>query len=82
MKVTFMDAGREAKNPPDPAYPDGMDVDISKGASKACLVQLPYPAPRCGGMMVVCEECGMSAYLTVAGRADDPRSVKLGCKLQ
>jgi hypothetical protein len=81
MKVTFLDSGHEPKCAPDPAFPEGRDVDLSKGASKTCAADLPYPAPRCGVMMLKCERCGYSAAVTVAGRIDDPRKVTLPCKL-
>lgn len=58
MKVTFLDHSREPRCPPNPRYPDGIDVDISGGCSITCTVSLPYPAPRCGVMVVECEKCG------------------------
>jgi len=79
MKIVFLDSGREPKCPADPAFPDGMDVDLSHGASVCCLVKLPYPAPRCGIMSVRCEKCGLVNMVTVAGRRDDPRSIKMAC---
>ena len=82
MKVTFHDSGREPKNPPDPAYPNGINIDISKGAGVCCLVELPYPAPRCGQWVIVCEECNQANVVTAAGRPDDPRTVKIACRLQ
>ncbi len=79
VTVEFMDFGQSPECQPNPAYPNGIDVDLSHGAKRTCCVSLPYPAPRCGAMIVRCKSCGMSAALTVAGRQDDPRSVKLGC---
>ncbi len=76
-----MDAGREPKCPPNPAWPDGMDIDMSDGAERTCTVALPFPAPRCGLMMIECGICGLRAGVTVAGRRDDPRSIRLGCRL-
>jgi DNA-directed RNA polymerase subunit RPC12/RpoP len=81
MKVHFVDSGREPQCPPDPKYPKGIDADLSQGAAVTCIVQLPYPAPRCGLMVVECPRCGLRVAVTVAGRVDDPRSVKLQCKL-
>lgn len=60
----------------------GIDVDISRGASKTCETKLPYPAQRCGFYEVTCETCGLRVAVTTAGRADDPRSVKVACKAQ
>lgn len=79
-KITFMDSGREPKCPPNPAFPIGMDIDVSEGVTKTCKVTLPYPAPRCGAMIVKCLTCGYTAAITVAGRVDDARTVKLPCK--
>lgn len=80
IRVTFLDSGRNPVCPPNPDYPDGIDVDISGGAQRTCVVKLPYPAPRCGAMFIECDRCGTTAYVTVAGRVDDPRTVKLACK--
>lgn len=80
MKVTFLDSGREPQCAPNPAFPNGLDVDLSGGAAATCSTALPYPAPRCGAMIVTCEACGFTAAVTVAGRPDDPRSVKLPCQ--
>ena len=79
MTVEFIDSGREPKCAPNPAYPDGQDIDASSGAEATCTADIPYPAPRCGVMLVKCAKCGLRVGLTVAGRPDDPKSVKLGC---
>lgn len=81
MNVVFLDSGREPKCAPNPAYPLGKDVDISGSAAATCSTPIPYPAPRCGVMFVTCPVCGYSVGLTVAGRIDDPRSVKVPCKM-
>jgi hypothetical protein len=79
LKITFLDSGREPRCPPNPAYPDGMEVDLSFGGLW-CLATLPYPAPRCGAMLVECDICEIKIIVTVAGRPDDPRTVKVGCE--
>ena len=71
---------RKPKVAPNPAYPDGIDIDLSQGATKTCQVALPYPAKRIGYYVVVCEVCELRVGLTTAGRPDDPRSVRLACK--
>lgn len=81
MKVMWFDEGCEAKGSPNPAYPDGIDVDCSGGAEATCTQPLPYPAKRCGQYLVVCESCGKTIVITTAGRPDDPRSVKVACKI-
>jgi hypothetical protein len=81
MKVTWIDHGRDPKHPPDPDYLNGMDLDVSGGAVKTCLTALPYPAARCGMYVLHCETCGMRTVVTTAGRVDDPRSIKIACRL-
>lgn len=81
IDVKWIDRGREPTQPPNPKYPDGIDVDMSKGAGKTCQAALPYPAKRCGYWSVLCEKCGYTAIITTAGRRDDPKSVRLPCKL-
>ncbi len=79
LEVSFIDGGREPKCHPNQEFPHGMDVDFSKGAAKSCYADIPYPAPRCGIMKVYCTQCGITLGLTVAGRIDDPRSIKMPC---
>lgn len=81
MMVTWHDAGRDPQNPPNPAYPNGIDLDCSAGAQATCTEPLPYPAKRCGQYLVACATCGQRIVVTTAGRTDDPRSVKIACKL-
>lgn len=79
--VRWIDAGREPQNPPNPAHPDGVDIDASKGEGPACSTPLPYPARRIGAYVVACETCGARALVTTAGRPDDPRSLRMSCNL-
>jgi hypothetical protein len=78
--ITWNDHGREPTGDPDPRFPHGMDADLSRGASRTCAADLPYPARRCGFYSILCRRCSYSAIVTTAGRADDPRSIKLRCK--
>lgn len=81
--IKFIDAGREPQVAPNPAYPEGKDIDATHGQLvRSCKVALPYPAPRCGAMAVRCRLCGLATAVTVAGRIDDPRSVRIACALQ
>ena len=83
FKVQWIDRRREPQCPPNPLYPNGIDLD---GASRlgiaTCRTDLPYPAKRCGFYYVECTICGSNAMITTAGRSDDPRSVHIPCKLK
>jgi hypothetical protein len=79
-KIDWIDSGRWPSQPPDPAFPDGCVLDVSRGCQQTCRVDLPYPAKRIGQYIIVCERCGTNAMVTTAGRRDDPRSIRLACK--
>lgn len=79
--IEWLDSGREPRCTPDPAYPDGKDVDATFCEHPSCRVDLPYPAKRCGAYVVTCNLCGMRAACTTAGRPDDPRSYRFHCKV-
>jgi hypothetical protein len=76
--IKFMSAHRKAKVAPNPAYPNGIDVD--SGKSPACLVVIPYPAECVGTWLIECKKCGVTVAITAAGRPDDPRSLMMPCK--
>jgi hypothetical protein len=81
-QIEFVPNGRgKARNPPDPHYPKGVDVDLTLGKSPSCLVKLPYPAPECGHFLIRCSLCDFSVVLTAAGRVDDPVQVEMPCEL-
>ncbi len=80
-QIEWVDSGRFPRNPPNPRYPDGMDLDISGGAERTCEAPLVHPTPRCGYYVVTCRICGFKTIITTAGRPDDPRSLKMPCKL-
>jgi hypothetical protein len=82
LKITWIDRGYEPKQPANPDYPHGIDVDLTGGdrLARSCKAELPYPAKRVGYYAVSCAGCGFRTIVTTAGRPDDPRSVKLPCK--
>ena len=81
LNVKWFDEGRDPVCAPDPSIPNGIDLDCSGGARRSCQVKLPYPAPRCGKHVVDCPVCGLVAIASAAGRPDDPRSLKVACKI-
>jgi hypothetical protein len=82
FNIKWTDHGREPQYAPDPKFPDGVGLDLSKGAKNTCCASLPYPARRCGFYSVVCCKCKIKVAITTAGRVDDPRSVIIACKGQ
>jgi ferredoxin len=81
FEVEWIDLGTEPQCQPDPNYPKGKDVVPDMPAdAKACTVKLPYPAKRCGVYVISCSVCALRVGVTTAGRADDPRSIKVPCK--
>lgn len=84
MTATWQSAGRQATQPADPNYPDGVDINAGvpwlPEEGTYCQIDLPYPAPECGSWRIECATCGLSAVVTAAGRADDPRTFRVMCK--
>jgi hypothetical protein len=81
--IVWLDSGREPQCPPNPDYPNGIDVPSPRHGEagfKFCTVTLPYPAKRCGSYVIECTKCGFRVGITTAGRPDDPRSVELECQ--
>lgn len=80
--VSFRSNGRgRAQCAPNPKYPNGIDIDATSPGDRSCLVSLPYPAPECGLVVVECFHCDMNIALTAAGRVDDPRSIRIPCRV-
>ncbi len=77
--VEWIDGGREPRCAPDPDYPQGKDIPTPFPQRPWCMVELPYPAKRCGVYVVRCETCHTSVAITTAGRPDDPKSAKIPC---
>jgi hypothetical protein len=82
LKVEWIDGNREPRCEPDPKYPKGIDLDVTQGQTTFCETNLPYPARRCGYFVVTCSLCELGVAITTAGRPDDPRSVKIPCRLE
>jgi hypothetical protein len=82
LTVEWIDGEREPQCPPDPEFPNGVHLDFTKGRKAPfCTTDLPYPAQRCGFYAVTCSLCGISVACTTAGRPDDPRSIRIPCKV-
>ena len=78
--VRWVDSGREPLCGANPNFLEGRDLDVSQGAERACVLELPYPARRVGTYVIECRTCGLAVGFTTAGRPDDPRRVKFACK--
>jgi hypothetical protein len=80
FNVKWIDQGSEPQCPSDPLFPNGIDLDVSKGQEPVCTALLPYPAKRIGAYVIECTLCEIRVACTTAGRLDDPRSIKIPCK--
>lgn len=81
IEVRFVPNGRgKAQCPPNPKYPDGIDIDASVRFLPSCMVSIPYPAPECGHWEIGCKECNQTILVTAAGRPDDPKSARIRCQ--
>ena len=80
FKVIWKDAGREPQVAPNPAYPDGVDIDAALTGHPSCRLDLPYPAKRIGTYVIECTICSCRMLVTTAGRRDDPRSATVPCR--
>jgi hypothetical protein len=76
FKFTFLDAGPNPQCIPEAM---GKDLDLS-GGNPGCCFNVPNAASRCGVVLAECETCHALGSFTVAGRADDPRTLKLACR--
>lgn len=81
FEIRWFTRGGPPKGKPNPAFPKGVDLDISEGAERACSTPLPYPTGHksIGTWEVHCLTCGRRAMVTAASRPDDPRSLKIAC---
>lgn len=82
ITIEWLSRGRPPEGRPDPRFPDGINVDLAGAGAAGCVVPLPYPAACVGAWVIRCSVCGVSVGVTAAGRADDPHTVRIPCKLQ
>lgn len=83
FSIHWIDRRRPPRAVPNPAFPDGVDIDMRKSEHEpACRVTLPYPTGRknVGTWLVNCKGCGCTAIISAASRPDDPRSVLISCR--
>lgn len=78
--VRWVDSGREALCGANPNFLEGRDFDVSQGAERACVLDLPYPAPRVGHYIIECKVCRQQIGFLTSGLPSDPRRVKFACK--
>lgn len=79
VTATWFGTGKPPTHPPNPAYPDGKDVDGRREGEAGCGIKLQVPAPNVGHWLVQCGTCGIQVAVTAAGRPDDPRNVIIPC---
>lgn len=79
--IEWHGSGRAPTQESDPNFPDGIALDVSDKASRTCEARVPWPATEVGFWIVKCRRCRFSVALTAAGRPDDPKSIKLPCRL-
>lgn len=68
-----------AKYPPTPGFENGGDLDFAKDGASWCVTALSVWPGRLGTLHVRCQHCDVTVDLTTAGRADDPKLVRLPC---
>jgi hypothetical protein len=79
LRKRWISRHRKPTQPSDSMYPDGIDVDASRGRA-FCSITLDHPTAECGLWIVTCDVCNQRILLTTAGRLDDPRSLKMACR--
>lgn len=79
LKTRFISQGRKADTPANPAFPDGINVNMCGIARECCSTELPYPAECVGSWHITCDACTISVLITAAGRRDDPRWLYVAC---
>lgn len=80
LQVAFISHNRMPECAPDPAFPKGRTIDGRVGGEPSCSTSLPYPVPCCGLVQVTCDTCKQRLTITVAGRPDDPHTVRMPCR--
>lgn len=80
--VEWQDSGREPQCEPNPAYPNGIDLDVAGPLEPYCTAAVPYPAKRRDFYVVRCKLCDFSVAITTAGRVDDPKSIRVPCVIR
>ena len=93
IKATWLGGGGAPQAPSSPDYPKGVRVDVASNQmlryedafprvdGPTCCRELFYPAEEIGAWVIDCPVCGIRVALTAAGRPDDPRCVRLPCRL-
>ena len=79
FKIEWKGTGAQAKCPPDPEHPNGVNLVLARSGDRCCTTDLPYPAPGVGSHIVECTVCGLRAAVSAAGRPDDPKSLRVAC---
>jgi hypothetical protein len=66
-------------HPATPGFENGTDLDLARDAASWCTASCPPWPGKLGMLHLRCQHCDVTVDLTTAGRADDPKLVRLPC---
>src|ERR1700751_2914035 len=78
-EVEWISAGRLARVPVDPNYPNGGELHVSEGAAIPTPFKCAIRHPRSAAGKITRGLCGKRVAVSAAGVADDPTCVKIAC---
>ena len=81
LEVLWFDRTLARSDAPDPEYPEGVDLDLCRDIGPACWTALRYPARGPGYYHIACTRCGSATGCMTKGQTDDPRSIRLPCRV-
>lgn len=71
---------RRPRSPANPAYPNGLDLDMAYGATPACVVELPQYPGQLGHYELRCLTCGFATRVAGTGRPDGGKLMRVACR--
>ena len=81
-RIRYMQRGGRPQGPSNPAFPNGVALDLHDKGKPSCTIKLPYPNPNTniGTWICECSDCGLRVGITAASRRDDPHTAIVSCK--